>query len=41
MAWNHADKQQVLQDYFENLIGRKERRLRSLNWPILQLSALQ
>lgn len=31
MAWSHDDKQQVLQDYFKNLIGKKEHRLHSLN----------
>lgn len=41
LVWNHDDKQQVLQDYFENLIGKKMRRLRTFQWPNIQLNTLQ
>lgn len=41
MAWKHEEKQQVLDDYYVNLIGKKVRRLRSLNWPALHLTSLQ
>lgn len=38
---SHDDKQDVLQEYFQNLSGKKVRRLRTFQWPHLQLSALQ
>jgi hypothetical protein len=41
LVWTHDDKQQVMQDYFENLIGKKVRRLKTFQWPHLQLNALQ
>lgn len=41
MVWAHDDKKQVLQDYFERLIGSKVRRLRTFQWSELHLEALQ
>jgi hypothetical protein len=41
LVWTHVDKQQVLQDYFQNLMGKKVNRLRTFNWQNLQLQALE
>ncbi|CAD6343674.1 unnamed protein product [Miscanthus lutarioriparius] len=41
LAWNNDGKQKVLQEYFENLIGKKEQRQRTFNWPGVQLNPLQ
>jgi hypothetical protein len=41
LHWNHNDKQQILQNYFQNLLGKKVRRSRNLQWPSLQLATLQ
>jgi hypothetical protein len=41
LVWSHDDKQAVLQGYFEQLVGKKVRRLRSFQWPQLHLTALQ
>jgi len=39
-VWAHDDKRQVLQDYFQDLIGKKVCRLQTFQWPQLQLNAL-
>jgi hypothetical protein len=41
LHWNHDAKQQIQQDYYENLLGRKVRRTLSLQWPSLQMTQLQ
>jgi hypothetical protein len=41
LHWNHDAKQQILQDYYENLLGKKVRRTLSLQWPSLQMTQLQ
>jgi len=40
LVWAHDDKQRVLQDYFQDLIGKKIHRLQTFQWPQLQLNAL-
>jgi mannosylglycoprotein endo-beta-mannosidase len=41
LVWNHCEKQQVLHDYFQSLMGKKVNRSRTFNWGNLQLWALQ
>jgi hypothetical protein len=41
LVWNHCEKQQVLHDYFQSLVGKKVNRSRTFNWGNLQLRALQ
>jgi hypothetical protein len=41
LAWNHEDKQQVLQDYFQRQIGTKERRHHTIRWENIQVTKLQ
>lgn len=40
-VWTHDEKQAVLQEYFENLMGKKEHRTRSMQWSALHISELQ
>lgn len=40
LHWNHDDKQQILQNYYENLLGKKVRRTWNLQWPNIQLTQL-
>lgn len=41
LVWNHEEKQHVLQEYFQNLMGRKVSRSRTFDWQAIQLSMLQ
>ena len=41
LVWSNNDKQQVLQEYFENLIGKKVRRQHTLQWQHLQINTIQ
>jgi hypothetical protein len=41
LAWNHEEKQHVLQDYFQRLIGMKERRQRTIRWENIHITQLQ
>ena len=41
LAWNHEDKQHIIQGYFDDLIGKKANRTSTLHWPELQLAPLQ
>ena len=41
MVWSNNDKQQVLQEYFENLIGKKVKRQHTLQWQHLQINTIQ
>ena len=38
--WAHDEKQRVLQDFFQDLIGKKIHRTQTFQWPQLQLNAL-
>lgn len=40
VVWSHTDKQQVLHEYFQDLLGKKVSRLRTFNWQQLQLQEL-
>ena len=39
-VWAHDEKQRVLQDFFQDLIGKKIHRTQTFQWPQLQLNAL-
>lgn len=41
LLWKHEDKEHVIQNYFQNLIGNKLRRAATIRWPDIQLGSLQ
>jgi hypothetical protein len=41
LLWNHDDKQDILQNYFENLMGKKVHRTRNFRWADLGINTLQ
>jgi len=41
VVWDHDGKQQIMQSFFENLLGKKVTRTRNLNWPQIQPKTLQ
>ena len=40
-VWSHAEKEQVVYDFFRDIIGQKEQRLCTLDWDELALEGLQ
>jgi hypothetical protein len=41
MVWSHEGKQQIIQNYFQDLPGKKVNRARNFQWPHIQPDALQ
>jgi hypothetical protein len=41
LTWQHHEKEQIIHDYFSNLMGKKVSRTRSFNWDRLDLPRLQ
>lgn len=41
LAWDHEDKEEVLYDYFTNILGTKVQRLKSFDWSRLAMSSVQ
>jgi hypothetical protein len=41
LTWNHQEKEEIIHDYFSNLLGRKVQRARTFNWDRLDLPRLQ
>jgi hypothetical protein len=40
LTWNHHEKEEILHDYFVNLMGTKKPRARTFNWDNLNLPRL-
>lgn len=41
LTWDHQEKEQIIHEYFSNIIGTKEQCSRTLDWDKLGLSRLQ
>jgi hypothetical protein len=41
LAWDHHDKEEIIHEYFSNVLGRKEPRSRTLDWDKLGMSRIQ
>jgi hypothetical protein len=41
LTWDHQEKEQIIHEYFSNIIGTKEQLSRTLDWDKLGLSRLQ